>query len=152
MSVRKVVSCLQEVVCENKVVHLWHGTSLKRAGEVFKLLNALGYPQYSTEVFIVLLLNGQHELFGLVEASVGTMTSSLVHPREIFGPAIRQGAAAIIVAHNHPSGDPTPSSEDREVTTRLVESGQLLGIPCLDHLILGDASFLSIRQERPDLF
>ncbi len=74
---------------------------------------------------------------------MGTLTASLVHPREVFGPAMREGAAAIILVHNHPSGDPTPSPEDVEITMRLSEVGRLVGIRLLDHVILGDGCFTS---------
>jgi DNA repair protein RadC len=69
-----------------------------------------------------------------------------VHPREVFGPAVREGAAALIVVHNHPSGDPEPSAEDLSVTRRLIEAGELLGVPLLDHVVVGDVGYVSIRE------
>jgi DNA repair protein RadC len=78
--------------------------------------------------------------------SIGTLDSSLVHPREVFKDAILASAAAIIVVHNHPSGDPSPSAEDRRITTRLQECGTLLGIELLDHIILGDNRFVSLKE------
>lgn len=98
------------------------------------------------ERFFVLLLDGRHHLRSRHRISEGTLTTSLVHPREVFAPAIRELAAAIIVAHNHPSGDPEPSAEDLEVTRRLARCGKLLGIPLLDHLVVGTGSFVSIRE------
>jgi len=95
------------------------------------------------EVFLALLLDGKHRVVREESVSVGTLTASLVHPREVFGPAIREGAAAIILVHNHPSGDPTPSPEDIEITARLTEVGRLVGIRLLDHVILGDGCFAS---------
>ena len=74
------------------------------------------------------------------------MTGSLVHPREFFGPAVRRGAAAVIAAHNHPSGDPEPSAEDVEVTRRLAEAGRLLGIPLVDHVVVGADRYVSLRS------
>jgi DNA repair protein RadC len=71
-----------------------------------------------------------------------------VHPREVFGPALRDSAAALVVAHNHPSGDPTPSADDRRVTERLREVGQLVGIELLDHLVVGADSYFSFAEER----
>ena len=82
----------------------------------------------------------------------GTLGSSLVHPREVFFPAVLARAASIIVAHNHPSGDPQPSAEDRTATTRLFDAGQILGIPLLDHVVLGAGTHRSIREEWPELF
>lgn len=98
------------------------------------------------EMFIVLLLDGRHRLLREELVSVGTLTSSLVHPREVFGPALRVAAAFLVVAHNHPSGDPSPSQEDIEVTRRLAETGWLLGVPLLDHVIVGDRRFVSLRE------
>lgn len=89
------------------------------------------------EVFGLLLLNGKHVPFAWCVVSQGTLTGSLVHPREVFGPALRLGAAAVVVVHNHPSGDPTPSREDRDVTRRLDQAGELLGVPLLDHVVIG---------------
>ena len=98
------------------------------------------------ETFHALLLDGKHRLRRRERVSQGTLTSSLVHPREVFGPALREGAAALVVAHNHPSGDPEPSAEDLAVTRRLIEVGRLLGVPLLDHVVLGDGSYVSIRE------
>lgn len=98
------------------------------------------------EHFILLLLDTRHRLIRAAEISVGTLDMSIVHPRETFREAITAGAAAILLAHNHPSGDPTPSAEDLELTRRLMEAGRLLGIPVLDHLIVGSRQTLSLRQ------
>ena len=99
------------------------------------------------EVFAVALLTIRHRVLGLHTVSVGCLTSSLVHPREVFKPAILAGAAALLLAHNHPSGDPEPSAEDIALTRRLVSAGQLLGIEVLDHLILGESGrYVSLRE------
>lgn len=98
------------------------------------------------ETFQLLLLDGRHRLLRRHCVAVGTLTTSLVHPREVFGPALRERAAAVLVAHNHPSGDPEPSAEDRAVTRRLVEAGELLGVPLVDHLVLGDGRYVSLRR------
>ena len=101
----------------------------------------------AVEVFVALLLDARHRVRFYVEVSRGTLTSSLVHPREVFGPALREGAAALVVAHNHPSGDCEPSSEDLELTRRLIRAGELLGVPLLDHLVLGDEGrYVSLRE------
>jgi DNA repair protein RadC len=78
---------------------------------------------------------------------VGSLNSSYVHPREVFKGPVRRSAAAVILVHNHPSGDPAPSLEDIQVTRRLVEAGKVLGIEVLDHLILGDGSFVSMKEK-----
>ncbi|WP_145184373.1 JAB domain-containing protein [Planctomycetes bacterium Pla163] len=98
------------------------------------------------ECFAVLLLDGRHRVKRLVPVGRGTLTASLVHPREVFAPAVREGAAAVLVAHNHPSGDPEPSAEDLAVTRRLGRSGRLLGIPLLDHLVVAGSAFRSLRR------
>ena len=83
----------------------------------------------------------------VADVSVGTLTNTLVHPREVYEPAIRCGAAHIILAHNHPSGDPMPSAEDHRLTRVLKEAGNLLGIPVTDHVILGGNEFFSFAEE-----
>src|SRR5215210_9369188 len=93
------------------------------------------------ERFVVVLLDTKNAVIGTHTVSVGTLSSSLVHPREVFKPAIQAGAAAVILAHNHPSGHVEPSREDREVTKRTVEAGQTLGIGVLDHPVIGEGFF-----------
>jgi DNA repair protein RadC len=92
------------------------------------------------EHFWVVLLNQKHRYLMHTEVSMGNQSASLVHPREVFGPAVREGAATILLCHNHPSGEPQPSAEDRELTARLKECGKLLGIEVLDHVIVGNGS------------
>lgn len=98
------------------------------------------------EVFLALLLDGRNRLLREERISEGSLTSAIVHPREVFAPAIRESAGAIVVVHNHPSGDPTPSREDLEITARLAQVGRLVGINLLDHVILGDPGYLSLRE------
>lgn len=90
------------------------------------------------EEFHILLLNSQHHLIREVLVTRGILDASLIHPREVFRPAVTEGAAAVILVHNHPSGDPSPSAEDRAVTRQMVDAGRILGIPVLDHVIVGD--------------
>lgn len=98
------------------------------------------------ELFQVLLLDGKNRITRRVTVSEGTLNQSIVHPREVFAPAVRESAAAVIFVHNHPTGDPTPSKEDREITRRLQEAGELLGIRVLDHVIIGDGSYYSFTE------
>jgi len=98
------------------------------------------------EQFVILLLDTRNIVRGLHVASIGTLSAALVHPREVFKPAMLANAAAIILGHNHPSGDPTPSTEDLALTARLMQSGELLGIPVLDHLVLGHEIFISMKE------
>jgi DNA repair protein RadC len=98
------------------------------------------------EHFRALLLDTKNQVIRIASISVGSLTESIVHPRELFREAIRHSSAAVIVAHNHPSGDPTPSPEDVATTRRLVEAGRIVGIELLDHVILGDGRFVSLRE------
>jgi DNA repair protein RadC len=93
------------------------------------------------ENFVAVLLNTKNEVIEFPTISVGTLSASLVHPREVFKPAIRASAASVVLAHNHPSGRVEPSREDREVTRRLAEAAEIIGIEVLDHVILGDGYF-----------
>jgi DNA repair protein RadC len=98
------------------------------------------------EEFHLLVLDTQHRLLRDVLVSRGTLTSSLVHPREVFRAAIAEAAAAVIVVHNHPSGDPTPSADDRAVTRQLVEAGRLLDVPVYDHVVVGGDRYFSFAE------
>ena len=98
------------------------------------------------EQFVVVLLNSKNKVIGTEVVSEGSLSSSIVHPREVYGPAILHHAAAIMVAHNHPSGDPKPSTEDKEATSLLSRSGKVLGIPMIDHVIIGDGNYYSFLE------
>ncbi len=99
------------------------------------------------EVFRVLLLSTRHDVLRQATVSRGGLSSAIVHPREVFRPAIVASAAAIVVVHNHPSGDPEPSAEDVAVTRRLADAGELLGIPVLDHVIVARGErWVSLRE------
>jgi DNA repair protein RadC len=98
------------------------------------------------EFFYTLLLNGKNRILKCENISIGSLTSSIVHPRESFLPAIKFSAAAVIFVHNHPSGDPTPSQEDKLITRRLFEAGEILGIKVLDHVIIGDNNYYSFAD------
>jgi DNA repair protein RadC len=107
-------------------------------------------PQYGNrrvEQFGVLLLDTKHRVLRTTVLSIGTLDASIVHPREIFREAVSGGAAAIVVFHNHPSGDPEPSREDTRLTERLIAAGALMGIAVIDHVILGDARYFSYREK-----
>ena len=103
-------------------------------------------PQLEHEVFYALLLDGKNRVHGEVLVSEGSLTAALVHPREVFAPAIRAAAAALILVHNHPSGDPTPSAEDRAITERLRQVGELVGIRVLDHVVIGRPGYASMAE------
>ena len=96
---------------------------------------------------MILLLDTKHRVLDQMTISTGSLNLNIVHPREVFHAAVRQSAAAVIVLHNHPSGDPTPSEEDIELTDRLVRAGEVMGIKVLDHLIIGDGQYLSFSEK-----
>lgn len=122
--VRRVVSWLEDVVCESPEFDVVYGLCISNGLDVANAIRHLLENQ-AMEIFVALLLNAKQTIIGFFEVSKGTLTSSLVHPREVFGPAIRMGAAGIIVAHNHPCGDPNPSQEDVPTTRRLISAGKL---------------------------
>ncbi len=98
------------------------------------------------EHFVALLINVKRQVIAREIISIGTLNSSQVHPRELFKPAIRRSADSIILVHNHPSGDPEPSSEDCKVTERIVEVGEVMGIFIIDHIVIGDKRFVSFKE------
>jgi len=98
------------------------------------------------EVCWVLILNTRNKVVAQVEVTRGILNSSLLHPREVFRLAVAHGAAGIVVAHNHPGGDPTPSADDRAVTRQLVEAGRVMDIPVMDHVVVGTDKYFSFAE------
>ena len=103
--------------------------------------------ELSYERFVALSLNTKNHVIAVLPVSNGSLNASIVHPRELFQRAILSNCASLIIAHNHPSGDPTPSPEDIALTRRLVEAGELLDIPILDHVILGYGRYVSFKEK-----
>ncbi|GAA0601489.1 DNA repair protein RadC [Virgibacillus siamensis] len=99
------------------------------------------------EHFVVLFLNTKNQIIHRQTIFIGSLNASIVHPREVYREAVKRSAASIICAHNHPSGDPSPSQEDIHVTRRLVECGKMIGIELLDHLVIGDRKFVSLKEK-----
>ncbi len=121
---------------------------ISNPGEAARLLEDIfDMSNQAEEIFVMLTLNTKNRVTGAFEVSRGTLSSSLVHPRETFKRALLNNAAAIIIGHNHPSGDLTPSRDDINTTERLVEAGQLLGVDLLDHVIQGGGRYLSFREQ-----
>ena len=119
---------------------------IKKPEQVFEVVkNFLG--EVDREYLIVIVLDVKNKINSISVASVGTLNSSIVHPREVFKTAILANGASIILAHNHPSGDTSPSKDDINITTRIKECGVLMGIELLDHVILGDEKFISLKNE-----
>jgi DNA repair protein RadC len=101
---------------------------------------------YRKEVFLALLLDTKNRLIREVKISEGSLNASIVHPREVFAPVLKESASAILFVHNHPSGDPTPSREDIEITERLKKVGELMGVRILDHIIIGNGDYVSLAD------
>lgn len=121
------------------------GERFAGSADIFRHFHA-GMRDLKVERFFVVLLDGKHRFLSSHLVSQGTLTSSPVHPREVFAPAIRQSAAAIVLVHNHPSGDPSPSADDLEITRRLCSVGDLVGIRVVDHVVIGDGGFVSLSD------
>lgn len=120
-------------------------TAVKSPGDVGRLLmESMRY--IKKEVFKLLMLDTKNHIIRQIDISVGSLNSSIVHPREVFSPAIKACCSSVLLVHNHPSGDPEPSSEDIETTQRLVAAGNILGIKILDHIIIGDGRFISFKE------
>jgi DNA repair protein RadC len=116
-------------------------TSASQVQDTFSFLRA-----ETKEYFVVLHCDGKNRTIAVDVSSIGSLNQSIVHPREIYKTALLSSAASIICIHNHPTGDPTPSSEDLEVTRRLKEAGQLLGIKVLDHIIIGETYYSFVEN------
>ena len=121
-------------------------TKITSPRDVYNLLGP-SLREEKREHFVAILMDTKNGVLRTKTVSVGDLSSSVVHPREVFAEAIRHSAASLIVAHNHPSGDPTPSPDDISVTRRLQEAGELLGIELLDHVVLGDNRFVSLKEK-----
>ncbi|WP_312560666.1 JAB domain-containing protein [Anaerospora sp.] len=126
-------------IADRKIIH-----SPKDCFEIMKDL----YKTCVTEQFHIILLNTKNHVLGISRISTGTLNASLVHPREVFQPVLLQGmVASIILSHNHPSGDATPSPEDITLTMKLINAGKLLDIPIIDHIIVGDDTYVSFKDK-----
>jgi DNA repair protein RadC len=122
------------------------GMRISTSGEVFRHFHP-ALRDLKHEIFKVVLLDAKNTVVKETTVSEGSLTLSVVHPREVFALAVRESAAGILFVHNHPSGDPMPSLEDRQLTDRLAAAGRLLGIRVLDHLIIGDGRYVSFADE-----
>lgn len=129
-----LVDCVREVTIQYRGRGLKAGPNIRQPEEAVSLAKR-AIRDDSKEHFMAIYLDARHRALARAVVSVGTATASLVHPREVFQPAVSLGAVALIVLHNHPSGDETPSAEDRTVTKRLREAGEVLGISLVDHVV-----------------
>ena len=131
---------------ESAIDHARRGQPLRSAEDVYHhFRDNLGAEK--RELFYVVLLNNKNRKIRDVKISEGSLTASLVHPREVYNPVIRESAAAVIFVHNHPSGDPAPSPEDIDITRRLKEVGDVMGVRVLDHVVIGRDRFFSFNDK-----
>ncbi len=134
------------LVREASIPTTWDKT-VREPGDVARLMAPL-VADFSQESFWLILLDGRNKVTGISLISLGSLTAALVHPREVFKPAIAGAAAALVLLHNHPSGDPSPSAEDIALTRRLSEVAELVGIKVLDHIVIGEGgSYRSLADE-----
>ncbi len=126
-------------------VHDANSISLTQPEQIVQLISDITYKKQ--EHFVCLYVNARHNLIAKRTISIGTVDTSLAHPREIFRPGIEMGASYIIIAHNHPSGDPEPSDADMMLTARVVEVGEVIGIQVIDHVIIGGKGWVSLKRK-----
>ncbi len=146
------LSILSLKVVKEKEVNYDSGWTDKKINSPEKVaevaINVLELHEQAEESFYIFTLDTKNKINGIFEVSRGSLSSSIVHPREVFKRALLQNASGIILLHNHPSGDPAPSREDIDITNRLIEAGDLLGIRVLDHLIIGDENnYISFKEK-----
>ncbi len=122
-------------------------TTITSPADVAALAAVLEMHEMAEENFIILCLNTKNKIAGIHTVSIGSLNASIVHPREVFKAAMLNNASSIICLHNHPSGDPGPSRDDIETTHRLVNAGNILGIDVLDHIIIGDGRYISLKEQ-----
>src|SRR6056297_1347096 len=139
------IQALFEIARQFGATRLQPGQAYRHSRDAFQHFQER-LSDYRREVFLALLLDSKNRLIKEVQISEGSLNASIVHPREVFAPAFKESAAAILFVHNHPSGDPTPSREDIEITERLQQVGELMGVRVLDHVIIGNGSYVSLAD------
>lgn len=141
-----------ELVRENEFMYESYGltkesATIRSVSDVYAVIKAMGFERYPDEVLGMFCTNTKGEIIAYHEISHGSLNSSVCTPREAFKRAIVNNAGGVIFVHNHPSGDSTPSTEDKNTTKRLVEAGELLGVRVLDHIVVGDGEYTSMKVE-----
>jgi len=143
-SIREVFLVVRDTTSVPYEIAPYAGKTIHSSAAVFELFRNMN--ECEKESFWCLHLDGKNRIKAATKISEGTMTSSLVHPREVYRPAIAEGAASLVFVHNHPSGDPAPSLEDVQITRRLAETGKIVGIKPLDHVIIGNGRHYSFAE------
>jgi len=148
LSHRKAIALLAAVQLQRRLAQrvLLPGKPFRSSLEIYEHFRPQ-FEELKKECFWDVLLDGKNRILKIVKISEGSLTASLVHPREVFRPAIQEAAAAVLFVHNHPSGDPSPSPEDIQITRRLLETGRIIGIKPLDHVIIGGLRYFSFADQ-----
>lgn len=148
LSQRRATALLAALQLQKRLVQrvLVPGKSFRSSAEIYEHFRSQ-FEELKKECFWDVLLDGKNRIIKIVKISEGSLTASLVHPREVFRPAIQEAAAAVLFVHNHPSGDPSPSQEDIVITRRLLETGRIIGIKPLDHVIIGGFRYFSFADQ-----
>ncbi|MDI6710478.1 MAG: JAB domain-containing protein [Bacillota bacterium] len=124
-----------------------YAPAVRTPQDAYEVVRSLGMEENDREVVVAILLGTKNQVNGVHVVSVGTLNSAPVHPREVFKAALLANAAALILVHNHPSGDPTPSRQDLELARQIREAGELLGVSLLDFLVIGFEEYVSLKEE-----
>jgi len=135
----------EDVAISEEMTKYFEGNSIKSSRDIYQLFSYLS--KETKEHFIAIHLDTKNKIICVDTISVGSLTSSIVHPREVFKSVLLSSAASIAIVHNHPSGTPEPSSDDINITKRLKEAGDFLGIPIIDHIIIGNGSYISLLEK-----
>lgn len=142
---KQIKAVYETLVVKEEINHYLHPlTRYTSPSQIFETFSFLKHE--TKEYFLTIHLDGKNRICCIDEVSVGSLNQSIVHPREVFKSTLLSSAAAIILLHNHPTGDPTPSSEDIEITRRLREAGEIIGVKVLDHIIIGDGFLSFVTQ------
>ena len=135
----------EKVAISEEMTKYFEGNSIRNSCDIYELFSYLS--RETKEHFIAIHLDTKNKIVCVDTVSIGSLTSSIVHPREIFKSVLLSSAASIAVVHNHPSGTPEPSKDDINITKRLKEAGDFLGIPVIDHIIIGNGSYISLIEK-----
>jgi len=141
----RVIRPVFETLTINDLAEEYTGKRFTSPRDIFEKFSYLA--NESKEYFLALHLDGKNRIVCLDTISVGSLNQSIVHPREVFKSSLLSSAAALVLLHNHPTGDPTPSSEDLSITRRLKEAGELMGVKVIDHIIIGNEAYMSFVEQ-----
>ena len=145
LRLRIIRPVFEDVVIGEESEKYLRGNSIKNSRDIYELFSYLS--RETKEHFIAIHLDTKNKIICIDTVSIGSLVSSIVHPREVFKSVLLSSAASIAIIHNHPSGTPEPSKDDLDITKRLKEAGNFLGIPVIDHIIVGNGSYISLMEK-----